>query len=666
MRTLKLILLLTLCCTSAAAQPALRSGRPLMSAAPDGLAPLGIIQGVASLPVGAVYLDADAKYPSVFLCARVGVPAARGVFVATMTGSYRQGGQFVFDAPVKLKPFWGKPRNMPAYGCVFNYKGTVLSLWAEGRNSLTLASYNKDSRELSKIASVPVEGLDGVFLLSATELPDGGVEITALCGDGSRYRSDRSKDESWYDGAHIYKGELSKGGLRSMILKDPLKGGRLEPVSEASFITAPTGVVRVKDSFLGADGYLVVNRFGIAAWKDAASQFSPRTWVRDAGGEQLRYHANGGAATLLRFRSGEQAVLVCGEGAPVSFAFEGMTPQGPQFSKPSTVLMRNAPLYTGSLGVPDVADWDGDGVLDIICGNSEGRILFFRNIGSNAAPQFSGFAEEVCCEGEPICFRPGYLGVQGPFEAVWGYMCPTVFDWNSDGLPDIVFSDSRGKLEVMLNRGTAAAPDLHRPFSLKEDGLEIKGLWRVKPAVAKIDGRICIVNLDGNGALHRWWRVDDDCVEDGGVLHSKDGRPVTAHTASAARDGSLGRVKINLCDWDGDGDLDLILGTPNQSCLPAPERGIPNGVVLKQLMMQVFYMENVGTDAAPRFAEPVGFYVNGKDLPLGVHANAPAPCLLGDTSSGLNLLVGCESGRLFWLDRRTLTPFSIKDRYEKK
>ena len=453
-------------CTMLSAQPALKSGKPLKSAAEDGLAPLGVLQSVGSLPVGSAYLGADAALPTVFIQSKVGVPAARGLYFSTMEGSLKAGGNFVFGAPRKVKAYWGKPSKMPIYGCVFNYRGEVFSLWEESSKALTLASFNPETRELSRVASIPFEGLAGVYKISACELSDGRLEVTAIAGDGSSYRVERAKDESWYDGAHIYKGNLSKGGLRRAVLRDIKAGGEFKPVSSEGLVIAPTGAVHLQDSFMGADGWLVVNRFGVLAWQDASSPKAPGSFARDASGNILSYHANGAHACLLRFRSGEQAVILGGEGAMVSSSFEGMGETGPLMSAPKTVLARNAALYTGSLGVPELVDWDGDGALDIICGNSEGRILFFRNLGSNAEPAYSGFPEPLLCCGEPFCIRPGYLGVQGPFEAIWGYMCPAVFDWNGDGMPDIVFSDCRGKLEVAYGCGVRNKPEVKHPFSL--------------------------------------------------------------------------------------------------------------------------------------------------------------------------------------------------------
>ena len=666
MKKVTLLLILLLGCGSLHGQAPLRSGRPLMSSDPEGFAPLGVMQAIATRPAGAAYLRPGDANPSLFLLVRAGTPGARGLYCATLAGTRKPGGELVFDAPVKIKPYWGKPSQMPGYGCIFEYKGSVLSYWEESKNSLALASYNPDTKELSRIANVSVEGLSGIHALSASELPDGSIELLALVGDGTQYRVPRAKDESWYDGANIFKGALSRSGVRRMVLKDPLSAGSFKPASPAAFLIAANSAVGLKDDFMGADGYLVGNRFGTLAWQEASSADAPRRWVRDETGRQVTYPAHGAIMTALRFRSGEKVIVMGGEGAMVSCRFEGMGPDGPLLSQPRTVLMRHGALYTGSLGVPDVADWDGDGALDILCGNSEGRILFFKNLGTDEAPAFSSFAQPLLCEGEPLCIRPGYIGVQGPFEAVWGYMCPAVFDWNGDGLPDILFSDSRGKLEVLLNTGDENRINVRRPFILKQDGLEIKGLWRVKPAVARVGDRICVVNMDGDGSFHRWWKIDDETLVDDGPFLLRDGRPITAHAASVGRDGNMGRVKINLCDWDGDGDLDLILGTPQTSCLPHPERGIPNGPAPRQAMLQVFYLENVGSDAAPRFAGPLGFRVGGKDLYLGVHANAPEPCNLGPVSGGQNLLVGCESGRLYWIDRKDLTTFTVKDRYDKK
>ena len=71
--------------------------------------------------------------------------------------------------------------------------------------------------------------------------------------------------------------------------------------------------------------------------------------------------------------------------------------------------------------------------------------------------------------------------------------------------------------------------------------------------------------------------------------------------------------------------------------------------------------ENVGTNEKMVFKEPVQFQVDGKDVYLGAHSNAPEPCMLGDVTDGPNLLVGCESGKYFFFDRRHLTVTGIPE-----
>ena len=39
---------------------------------------------------------------------------------------------------------------------------------------------------------------------------------------------------------------------------------------------------------------------------------------------------------------------------------------------------------------PTFADFDGDGLVDLLLGQRNGEILFVRNVGSAAQPQFGG------------------------------------------------------------------------------------------------------------------------------------------------------------------------------------------------------------------------------------------------------------------------------------
>lgn len=49
-------------------------------------------------------------------------------------------------------------------------------------------------------------------------------------------------------------------------------------------------------------------------------------------------------------------------------------------------------IDVGSYAAPIMTDWDGDGLQDLICGQfDQGRIRFYRNVGSAEEPLFNGF-----------------------------------------------------------------------------------------------------------------------------------------------------------------------------------------------------------------------------------------------------------------------------------
>lgn len=86
----------------------------------------------------------------------------------------------------------------------------------------------------------------------------------------------------------------------------------------------------------------------------------------------------------------------------------------PNFDAP-VFAMEHAPLvYAGSLPAPAVGDWDGDGAPDVLVGNSEGRVLFFKNLASDdlrlrpGAPVWAG--------GQAIHVQLSWA-IQGPEEA---------------------------------------------------------------------------------------------------------------------------------------------------------------------------------------------------------------------------------------------------------
>lgn len=150
----------------------------------------------------------------------------------------------------------------------------------------------------------------------------------------------------------------------------------------------------------------------------------------------------------------------------------------PQFLAPRYFRQFAGDVKVGALVTPYAFDWDGDGREDLLCGSSAGYITFIKNMGGDpvrwAAPV------RLSAGGEIIREQAGPNGsIQGPAEAKWGYSVLSVADWDADGLPDIITNGIWGKIVWYRNTGTRTAPALAaaQPVELEPGATSPKPAW---------------------------------------------------------------------------------------------------------------------------------------------------------------------------------------------
>lgn len=630
------------------------NGKPLMAGGPDGLAPLQLNRNITGKVMGYARLDGS---ESVFLFAPSGLDI--GMWLCAREDDID--GHAVFSKTARLSNPWDKK---PGNARVFQ-DGDDVYMIRLNKTKLTLAKWDGMSN-FEECFNTPLAGLPAsVASFSIIRRDKRTLEVAALCPNGEAYRPDYlyKITESLYDGAGTYRGNFPKCGLYRLFLdNDFCQLGVAERVSADDDVLVCGASVAI----VGDRGYVVTNPQGAMKFlpydKKLPKGGESADYLRRADGTVITFPCHGaGVCTVPAADGSLTRLMVGGESAFYTMDLSAQAVAGSAaFDDPVVVLEKNAPLYGGSLTVPNVVDWDGDGVLDIVAGNSEARILFYKNYGTDADPDFR-MPVALEAAGQEILLRPGYYVTQGPGEGAWGYVAPTVFDWNGDGLLDIITSGSIAHYKVYLNVGSATSPELAAPFDLYCDGYQLHGVWRVRPAVARIDGEVYILTQDDGNALHLYRRADDRTVLDCGRILLEDGSAITGHNGDLEPLGlgQWGRAKLRFYDWDGDGDLDLFLGCIKRASFPAPQTGLPyRRFKAKKVGMQVLYFENVGdaTAAGMKFAQPRQVQIDGKDVPLGAHSNAPEPCLLGPVSDGAaNLLVGCESGKFFFFERSHIT-----------
>ncbi|WP_187426769.1 FG-GAP-like repeat-containing protein [Geothermobacter ehrlichii] len=96
---------------------------------------------------------------------------------------------------------------------------------------------------------------------------------------------------------------------------------------------------------------------------------------------------------------------------------------------------------------PCVADWNNDGLADLVYGARDGLVRLVLNSGVPGMPVFDGAAAvELTAGGEMI--------------TAGGHSAPVVVDWNGDNLKDLLVGGDNGRVELYLNVGSDEAPVL--------------------------------------------------------------------------------------------------------------------------------------------------------------------------------------------------------------
>jgi hypothetical protein len=94
----------------------------------------------------------------------------------------------------------------------------------------------------------------------------------------------------------------------------------------------------------------------------------------------------------------------------------------------------------GNNAFPTLVDLDGDGVHDMLVGNSSGNVVAFRNVGSDSAPVW---------QRAPQWDPPIDVG---------SLAAPAAIDLDGNGAPDLLIGNNAGDVVAMKNTGSKHAP----------------------------------------------------------------------------------------------------------------------------------------------------------------------------------------------------------------
>jgi len=234
------------------------------------------------------------------------------------------------------------------------------------------------------------------------------------------------------------------------------------------------------------------------------------------------------------------------------------TNENPQYGKAEKILAGGKPVDVYGMPSPNFADFDGDGDLDLICGEFVDKFTWFENIGTRKHPRYAAGR---------------YLTYMGkPLQMDLCMIVPVALDWDKDRDVDLIVGQEDGRVALVENTGKMidGMPQFLPPHFFQQQADEVKFGVLVTPYSFDWDNDgdedlICgnsagyvgfIENLDGGNPPK--WAAPVYLRADGKTIRIMAGPNGSIQGPCEAK---WGYTTLNVADWDHDGLPDIIINS---------------------------------------------------------------------------------------------------------